>query len=431
MQKDVDGDVASSTAMNNPAQEEAAQVKGDLEGPVMAQLREANENLVIATIHAQAMTEASERANQQKERFLAMLAHELRNPLAPIVNALAVLRRVATPEPLVPWAHDIIKRQVDNMTRLLDDLLDVSRVTTGKVALQKHPIAVSDVMLQAVETSRPSIDARNQHLTVAIPPTPLTIDGDLARLVQVFSNLLNNAAKYTQQRGAITFSGKQQGDAVVLRVADNGFGITAESLTGIFELFAQEDRSLARADGGLGIGLTVVRAIVEMHGGAVTATSPGPGQGSAFEVTLPLLETPASPHVRTPGGEHTPSEGRFRIALIEDNVDVSFSLKTLLQLMGHEVATAFDGASGVKLVQAERPQVVLCDIGLPGLDGYGVIMQLQKEMTPPLPVMIALTGYGLPEDRTRALTSGFDHHLVKPVNPEDLLRVIMAEGERI
>jgi signal transduction histidine kinase/ActR/RegA family two-component response regulator len=413
------------------ARYEAAQAKRNLEDPVIAQLREANENLVIATVHAQTMTEASERANQQKEQFLAMLAHELRNPLAPIVNALAVLRRVATPEPLVPWAHDIIKRQVEHMTRLLDDLLDVSRVTTGKVALQKHPIAVSDVMLQAVETSRPSVEARNQHLTVAIPPTPLTVDGDLARLVQVFSNLLNNAAKYTQQGGAITFSAKQEGDAAVLRVADNGFGITPEALPSIFELFAQEDRSLARADGGLGIGLTVVRAIVEMHGGVVTATSQGPGEGSEFEVTLPLLETPTSQLLRTVDVEPTSPDREYRIVLIEDNIDVSSSLKTLLQLMGHEVATAFDGASGVRLVQADRPQIVLCDIGLPGLDGYGVIMRLQEEMTPPLPVMIALTGYGLLEDRTRALKAGFDHHLVKPVNPEDLLRVIMAECERI
>ncbi|MDB5866900.1 MAG: hybrid sensor histidine kinase/response regulator [Betaproteobacteria bacterium] len=417
--------------MNNQAQEEAARAKRALEGTEITQLREANENLVIATVHAQTLTEASERASRQKEEFLAMLAHELRNPLAPIVNALAVLRRVATAEPLVPWAHDVIKRQVDHMTRLLDDLLDVSRVTTGKIALQKRATTVSEVMLQAVETSRPPLEARNQYLTVVIPPKPLTVDGDPARLVQVFSNLLNNAAKYTQEGGAITFSAKQRGDAVVLRVTDDGFGIAAEALPGIFDLFTQEDRSLARAEGGLGIGLTVVRAIVEMHGGAVTAASPGPGEGSEFEVTLPLLQTPPSPPIHTMDVEPTSPDLRYRIALIEDNIDVNASLKTLLQLMGHEVATAFDGVSGVRLVQADRPQIVLCDIGLPGLDGYGVIARLREELAPPLPVMIALTGYGLPEDRARALTAGFDHHLVKPVNPDDLLRVITAECARI
>ena len=207
--------------------------------------------------------------------------------------------------------------------------------------------------------------------------------------------------------------------------------MAAESLPGIFELFMQEDRSLARADGGLGIGLTVVRSIVEMHGGAVTASSPGPGQGSEFAVTLPLMHEFAAEPALAADVEPSPLEIRYRIVLIEDNVDASASLKTLLELLGCEVATAFDGVTGVKRVMDERPQLVLCDIGLPGIDGYALIARLRQEMQPPLPIMIALTGYGQPEDRTRALAAGFDHHLVKPVDVEDLVRLIAAQEERI
>ena len=419
-----------------PAQEEghardkAVEARSEREG-TMDELRDANEHLVIATMNAQALTEAAERGNRHREQFLAMLAHELRNPLAPIVNALAVLHRVATPEPLVPWAHDVIKRQVNHMTRLLNDLLDVSRVTSGKITLQKRPTALSELMQHAIETCAPPIRDRNQNLKVVIPPQLLTLDGDPARLAQVFSNLLNNASKYTQEGGAITFSAEQQGDAVVLRVADNGFGIAADALPLIFDLFAQEDRSLARAHGGLGIGLTVVRAIVQMHGGTVTVKSPGPGAGSEFTVTLPLM-TSALPEVAAKVEvEPASSKVPYRIVLIEDNVDASESLKTLLQLMGYKVATAFDGVTGVQLVKADRPQIVLCDIGLPGMDGYAVIAQLRAEMKPPLPIMIALTGYGQPEDRARALEAGFHHHLVKPVNADDLLRLIAAQGDSI
>lgn len=410
--------------------DQAVQARGVREAGVIAELRDANEHLVIATMDAQASIEAAERSSRQREQFLAMLAHELRNPLAPIVNALAVLNRVVTPEPLVPWAHDVIKRQVDHMTRLLNDLLDVSRVTSGKITLQRRPTVLSEIMRQAIETSAPAIEERKQRLTVAAPAQALTLDGDPARLAQVFSNLLNNATKYTQEGGAITFSAERQGNGVVLCVADNGFGITAEALPSIFDLFAQEDRSLARAHGGLGIGLTVVRAIVEMHGGSVTARSPGPGAGSEFTVTLPLMTKP--PDVADKA-EELPESTKvpYRIVLIEDNVDANASLKTLLELMGYKVTTAFDGVTGARLVQSERPQIVLCDIGLPGMDGYAVIARLRADMKPPLPIMIALTGYGQPEDRARALAAGFKHHLVKPVNPNELLRLIAAQGDAI
>ncbi len=408
------------------ARQRSAQGQTALEAPAMAQLREANENLVMASVTAHTMTEASERAGRQKEEFLAMLAHELRNPLAPIVNALAVLRRSPTTESRVVWAHDIIKRQIDHMTRLVDDLLDVSRVTSGKIVLQKRPTKVSDLMLEAVEMSRPLIEDRKQHFTITYSPRPLTIDGDPERLVQVFCNLLNNASQYTPAGGAITFSAQEQPNSVVLRVADNGLGIEAQALAGIFDLFTQENRSLARSSGGLGIGLTVVRAIVEMHGGTVTAQSRGPNEGSEFAVTVPLLQALA----REVGGDAGPAPASFptpyRIVLIEDNLDAATSLQILLELMGCEVATAGDGISGVKLVQAQRPQVVLCDIGLPDMDGYAVAAALRKAMKPPLPILFALTGYGQPEDRVRALAAGFDYHLVKPVDPEGLLKLMAA-----
>lgn len=417
---------ASETDLGPDTRQEQAFDSG-----LMLQLRDANEHLVIATMEAQALTEAAERGNRQREQFLAMLAHELRNPLAPIVNALAVLHRVATPEPLVPWAHDVIKRQVGHMTRLLNDLLDVSRVTSGKITLQKRPVALSDLMVQAVETSSPPIRDRKQNLTVEIPRHALILDGDAARLTQVFSNLLNNAAKYTQEGGAIKFSAEEQGESVVLRVTDNGFGIAPDVLPTIFEIFAQEDRSLARAHGGLGIGLTVVRAIVEMHGGTVTAASRGPGEGSEFTVSLPLLHGAVPEVAAEVEVEAGATKLPYRIVLIEDNVDANASLKTLLELTGYQVASAYDGASGVRLVQSSRPQIVLCDIGLPGMDGYAVIARLRAEMKPPLPVMIAITGYGQPEDRARALEAGFQQHLVKPVNADDLLRLIAARGELI
>jgi signal transduction histidine kinase/ActR/RegA family two-component response regulator len=412
------------------ARDQAVEARSERDG-VMAQLRDANEHLVSATMTAQALSEAAERANRQREQFLAMLAHELRNPLAPIVNALAVLHHVTTPEPLVAWAHDVIKRQVDQMTRLLDDLLDVSRVTTGKITLQKQPTPLSEVMTHALEACAPPIKDRNQHLEVAIPPQSLILDGDLARLAQVFSNLLNNASKYTQEGGAITFSAEQQGDAVVLCVADNGFGIAAEVLPSIFELFAQEERSLAHAHGGLGIGLTVVRAIVQMHGGTVAVKSAGPGEGSEFTVTLPLMTSALPEGAPKVEVEAASTKVPCRIVLIEDNRDANATLKKLLQLRGHKVATAFDGVTGVQLVMADRPHIVLCDIGLPGIDGYAVITRLRAEMKPPLPIVIALTGYGQPEDRTRALSAGFHDHLVKPVNANDLLRLIADQGDSI
>ena len=412
------------------AREEAARSKMTNEAVHMDQLREANENLVIATVHSQEAIEAAERASRQQEHFLAMLAHELRNPLAPIVNALAVMHQVPTPEPSVTWAHDIIKRQVGHITRLLNDLLDVSRLATGKIVLQKAPAAVGDFMREAVEVVEPLIRSRKQHLKLDIPDEVLVVHGDAVRLVQVFSNLLNNAVKYTPTGGSITISAARRGNGVVLRVADDGCGIAAEALPDIFNLFEQEGRSLRHAQGGLGIGLSIVRGMVEMHGGSVTADSRGPGEGSEFVVTLPLV--PGETSAAGPGADaESPLLAiHVRLVLIEDNVDASDSLKMLLRLTRCEVSCALDGVAGVALVRANRPQIVICDIGLPGMSGYEVIAQLRKEMSP-MPRMIALTGYGQSDDCARSRAAGFDHHLVKPVDSDALLRLLADEAARL
>lgn len=397
---------------------------------LLSRLREANEHLVVATVRAQTLTEAAEQTNRRQEEFLATLAHELRNPLAPIRNAAAILSLVGPAEPRVQYVRDVITRQVEHMARLLDDLLDVARLSTGKIELQRRPVAVSEFAALAVEACRPLLDARAQHLTLDIPAQPLYVDGDPMRLAQVFSNLLNNAAKYTQEGGAISLSAQRRDGAVVLCVKDNGGGISAEVLPRIFDLFAQEGRP-GGSRGGLGIGLTVVRHMLEMHGGTVDVRSAGVNQGSEFFVTLPLLQTPTPEAVVSGEGKASSPLPRYRIVLVDDHVDANASLQELLQMMGHDVSTAFDGATALELVQETRPQIVICDIGLPDLDGYAVIMRLREQMKGAMPVMIALTGYGQEKDRSLALAAGFDEHMVKPVDATALLRFIATQSERI
>ena len=359
-----------------------------------------------------------------------MLAHELRNPLAPIRNAAAILGRIKTPEPTLPWALDVINRQIGHMTRLLDDLFDAARLSSGKITLQTQPVSLRAFVEQAVETCRPLIDNRVQQLTVDIPPEPAYILGDPVRLTQVFSNLLNNATKYTQEGGAIALSAQVRDDAVVVQVKDNGIGIASEALPHIFDLFTQAGSPVGAIGGGLGVGLTVVRQIVEMHGGTVDGYSAGLDQGSEFVVTLPLLQYVAPEAGAGEKAEVTSARKSFRVVVIDDNVDANDSLRMLLQMAGHEVSAAYDGAAALSLVQASRPQIVLCDIGLPNLDGYAVVTKLREQMKEAMPLMIAITGWGKDTDRERALAAGFDHHLVKPVEPEVLLQMIAAEGDR-
>lgn len=395
----------------------------------VAAMRDANEQLVCATIRAQALAEAAEETHRRQEEFVAMLAHELRNPLAPIRNAVAILGGIKMAEPVLLWAVEIINRQVDHMGRLLDDLFEVARLTTGKIVLQRQPVSLSAIVEQAVAACRPLLDCREQQVTLEIPSLPAYVNGDSVRLTQVFSNLLNNAAKYTQHGGTVAVSAQVHNAIAIVRVTDNGPGIAPEALPHIFDLFVQVGRASGSSEGGLGIGLTVVRQMVEMHGGTVEAHSAGLGQGAEFVVTLPLTtDLAGGGAVATPPLAPTlPGQG-CRIVIVDDNVDVNDSLRMLLQMAGHEVSPAFDGATAIQLVQANRPQIVLCDIGLPGLDGYAVIRELRAQMGETMPVMVANTGFGQDSDRERALSAGFDHHLVKPVDPALLLQMVAAQA---
>lgn len=393
---------------------EAAQVQ-------QQELRDANAHLVVAKLEADALKEAALLARKQQEEFLAMLAHELRNPLAPIRNAVALLARPDFNPEMRPRILGLIDRQVQHLVRLIDQLLDVSRVTQGRIELQKQPTAVAGIVEEAVETHRSLIDARHQQLRVHLAAEPLWVDGDPVRLVQVVGNLVHNAAKYTPEGGTIAVAARPDGDAVRIEVQDNGVGIAAEALPQIFELFVQGDRSLARSQGGLGLGLTVVRGMVQLHGGTVQAYSAGPGQGSTFVVALPAL---ARAVTMPEPVQHAPcAQSSERILVIEDNADAAESLAMVLRLSGYEVDVAADGPSGLALAAQLQPRVVLCDIGLPGMNGYEVAAQLRLHGTD-APLMIALSGYGAADDIARARSAGFHQHLVKPADVATLLQAI-------
>jgi CheY-like chemotaxis protein len=307
----------------------------------------------------------------------------------------------------------------------VDDLLDVSRITRGKVTLARELLDLSTIINRAVETSRPLIDERRHKLTVAFPPEPARVEGDLTRLVQVVGNLLNNAAKYTDEGRQIWLEAAEEGDEAVIRVRDNGMGISADLLPHVFALFTQAERSLDRSHGGLGIGLTLVRHLVEMHGGRVEARSEGPGRGSEFIVRLPALAQGSAADTKEAIGERArPASGALKILVVEDNVDSAESMALLLRLNGHEVRIAHDGSSALAEAHSFVPQVVLCDIGLPGMDGYEVAARLREQEAFKQTPLIALTGYGQDESRRRAKEAGFDYHLVKPVEPGALNTVL-------
>ena len=387
-----------------------------------SQLRQLNEHLVFLTLKAQDLKEAAELGRQRQDEFLAMLAHELRNPLGPIRNAVEILSRLRDKEPVPRPILDIIRRQVQHMVRLLDDLLDVARVTEGKVTLERRPIDIAEPLNQAIEAGRELINERHQQFTLDLPKTALMVNGDGVRLAQVFSNLLHNAAKYTQPGGAISVRVERKDQMVVVRVIDNGMGIATEVRPHVFELFAQDERTVDRSQGGLGIGLTVVRRMVELHGGTVEVRSEGRETGSEFIVSLPLLDQARRDFANSAAINLAPSTGR--ILLIEDNVEAAEVLAEMLRLSGHDVEVALDGPGGLQIFETFRPQVVLCDIGLPGMDGYEVALRMRERRPTGRPTMIALTGYGSAKDHKRSLAAGFDHHLVKPADPEALTRLI-------
>ena len=393
------------------------------------QLREANEHLVMATVSAQSLRDLAEATNRRQTEFLAMLAHELRNPLAPLSMSASLLQSLSGAGPgggQLASVAGVVRRQVDQMARLLDDLLDAARISSGKITLAVRPLALNGALDQAVETVAPRIRERAQQLDVALPDDTLHIEGDPVRLTQVFANLLGNASKYTGNGGRIALRAWRAGEEVVVEVSDNGTGIAPEMLPQVFDLFIQGPRSLARSEGGLGIGLNVVRNLVGMHGGTVSAESAGEGRGSTFTVRLPLSGAAAQVAQVTSGP--SVAEGACRILLIEDNVDACDTLRTLLELAGHEVAVAYDGNAGLTAAQARRYDIVICDIGLPGIDGLEVLTRLRgAEFDAPgvaRPFAIALSGYGQNEDRERAFVAGFDRYLVKPAAPDTLLELV-------
>jgi CheY-like chemotaxis protein len=369
-----------------------------------------------------------QQSDRQKNEFLAMLAHELRNPLAPIRNAIQVLKMPHANHEQQEWAKAIIYRQVEQLVRLVDDLLDVSRITQGKIQLKMQLVDAATIVSRAVETSQPLIQSRDHVLNVTLSKEPLYLEADPTRLAQVLSNLLNNAAKYTEKRGRIEVSVEREGDEAVFSVRDSGIGIAPEMLMHIFDLFAQADRSLDRSQGGLGIGLTLVRRLVELHGGSVRASSAGHNQGSEFVVRLPTKERRVpSPHFENGGGRLARPASTRRILVVDDNADGAESLAVLLRSIGHEVRTAFDGPEALAAGEEFLPEVVLLDIGLPRMDGYEVARRMRAIPGLERVHLIALTGYGQQKDRQRGDEAGFDHYLVKPARLEVLLELISSK----
>ncbi len=376
------------------------------------------ERAAIALDNARLYSNIQE-ADRHKNEFLSMLAHELRNPLAPIRNALEILRLRGGEDPDLRSLREIVERQVQQLVRLVDDLLDLSRITRGKIRLQMECVDMAGVLAHAVETSRPLIEARRHQLTVSVPSQPLCVCGDWVRLAQIVSNLLNNAAKYTEEGGRIQLSAERRDGEVIVRVEDNGIGIPRDMLSSIFELFTQVDRSLDRSQGGLGIGLTLVHKLVEQHGGRVQAASAGANQGSTFVVHLPELVSDEEPVAA--GAERNGEavqQHRRRVLVVDDNADAARSLAMLLELGGHEVRLCYDGDAALTETETFHPDVVFLDIGLPGRDGLEVARDLRMRALTPQPVLVALTGYGQAEDVRRSREAGFDHHLVKPADPE-------------
>jgi PAS domain S-box-containing protein len=373
-------------------------------------------------LHAQELAEA----NRRKDEFLAMLGHELRNPLAPIRNAVQVLRLRAADAQALAWAQEVVERQVHHMTRLVDDLLDVSRITRGKITLHREPLDLARVVRAAAEDYRVALAEAALTLTVDLPDRPVMVVGDATRLAQVLGNLLHNARKFTDPGGQIRvhLAVDRDRQRVTVMVQDTGIGIEPAMLPRVFDTFAQAEQSLARSRGGLGLGLALVKGLVELHGGEVAATSEGSGRGAAFCFALPLTQIPAplptAPAVPAPVGK------RLRVLVADDNRDAADSLRMLLESVGHEVRVAYTGPAAVEAARQFRPEVVVGDIGLPVLDGYAVARALRQEPAAAEAHLIALSGYASEGHQSQAHEAGFDLHLTKPVDPEQLLRVLAS-----
>jgi signal transduction histidine kinase len=368
-------------------------------------------------------------ASQRKDEFLATLAHELRNPLAPVRNAIHFLKLRGPGTSDVQWASEMIDRQVSLMGRLIDDLMDVSRISRGRVELRRERVVLDEVLGDALETIQPQIDGAGHKLTVLQPATKLTLDGDRARLAQAFMNLLSNAAKYTDPGGQLEVRVVSEGGTALLSFRDNGIGIAPDRVEQVFDMFSQEGPALSRSRGGLGIGLSLTRKLVELHGGTVSASSEGPGKGSVFTIRLPLAvsvppEEPPQPAVQQPA-----ATGALRILVADDNVDAAETLSVLLESFGHSVRTVHDGDAAVAMAGEFDAELVLLDIGMPGVNGYDACRRIREQAGGPARTLVALTGWGQPQDQQRAREAGFDRHLVKPVDMALLMQLISARLE--
>ncbi len=385
------------------------------------QLRDLNETLEERVLER---TEALQESDRRKDEFLATLAHELRNPLAPVRNAVQVLRMIGPTEPDLVWVREVIERQVQQLTRLIEDLMDVSRISRGKLELRKENIDLAKAILGAVETSRPLIDEHAQQLFVTLPPVPVIVEADEVRLTQVFMNLLTNAAKYSEQGGRIDLHAERQGSDVVVSVKDTGIGIAASDLATIFQMFSQVERALSRSQGGLGIGLCLAKRLVEMHGGGIEVKSEGLGKGSEFVVRLPIVvERTYSEKTSEDYGNAKPSSD-LRILVVDDNLDACSTLAMLLKMMGNKVRTAHDGDEAVRAAGEFHPHVALFDIGLPKMSGYEAARTIRAQPWGKDMILIAVTGWGQGEDKRKSEEAGFDRHMVKPVDPRALMMLL-------
>jgi PAS domain S-box-containing protein len=373
--------------------------------------------------------EELESSSRRMNEFLAMLAHELRNPLAPIRNAVTIMQLEPLASPVLRNCRDVIDRQLTHVTRLVDDLLDVGRLSTGKIVLRRELLRFGEVVARSAETVRPQIEARRHELVIELPGPPLYVEGDPTRLLQVLQNLLVNAAKFTPDRGRIVLKVEPADGWVVASVSDNGAGIEPDQLNRIFELFMQADSSAAPSESGLGIGLTLARSLVELHGGTLDAHSAGLGQGSTFTVRLPAARSVAPD--TDPGNEGEGSAGGLRVLVVDDNRDSADSATDILRLLGYRVECSYDGVGAVALARRFRPEVVMLDLAMHGMDGYETQRLLRAQPELDELFVVAMTGYGNEEDRRRTQAAGFDAHLVKPVELDALVKLLNEARERL
>lgn len=411
--------------LHKPIEPDILKSKAD----VFFELYRQKQQLALQRDELSQSADALKEADSRKDEFLATLAHELRNPLAPIRNGLQILRMSPT-QAVSDEVRDMMDRQLTHLVRLIDDLMDVSRVSQGKIELRKEPVSVQEILQAALEVSQSLIEKSQHTLTLDVPDEKLWMYADLTRMAQIISNLLNNAAKYTPEGGKIKLSAEKKGQEIAISISDNGLGIPAEMLPKIFELFTQVDRNLERSQGGLGIGLALVKRLIEMHGGSITAQSAGLNQGSTFTVRLPLIEEQAPAAVKKRFGEQAASEHSLNVLVVDDNVASAKTTGWMLELMGHHPTLAHDGKQALQKAVEIKPDVILLDIGLPEINGYDVCRQLRKDSAFKETVIIAQTGWGQERDRQEATSAGFDYHLVKPIKSDDLANVISQALQR-